>query len=112
MNDLEQLETQLYKFQQQNPSLAFSVINVIEVGRSYEFLKKNIRRPNLENEYSVISKLDTCDITLPEVSALIELGHKCSFFSGIVQSDEGLYYSRVDQVASHLTALVEKQKDS
>lgn len=112
VNALEQLETQLYKFQQQNPSLVFSVINVIEVGRSYEFLKKNIRSPNLENEYSVISKLDTCDITLPEVSALIELGHKCSFFSGIVQSDEGLYYSRVDQVAAHLTALVEKQKDS
>ena len=112
VNDLEQLETQLYKFQQQNSSLVFSVINVIEVGRSYEFLKKNIRSPNLENEYSVISKLDTCDITLPEVSALIELGHKCSFFSGIVQSDEGLYYSRVDQVAAHLTALVKKQKDS
>ncbi len=112
VNALEQLETQLYKFQQQNPSLAFSVINVIEVGRSYDFLLKNIRTPNLENEYSVISKLDACDITLPEVSALIELGHKCSFFSGIVQSDEGLYYSRVDQVAAHLTALVEKQKDS
>jgi hypothetical protein len=112
VNALEQLETQLYKFQQQNPSLVFSVINVIEVGRSYDFLLKNIRTPNLENEYSVISKLDACDITLPEVSALIELGHKCSFFSGIVQSDEGLYYSRVDQVAAHLTALVEKQKDS
>jgi len=112
VNALEQLETQLYKFQQQNPSLVFSVINVIEVGRSYDFLLKNIRTPNLENEYSVISKLDACDITLPEVSALIELGHKCSFFSGIVKSDEGLYYSRVDQVAAHLTALVEKQKDS
>jgi len=112
VNALEQLETQLYKFQQQNPSLVFSVINVIEVGRSYDFLLKNIRTPKLENEYSVISKLDACDITLPEVSALIELGHKCSFFSGIVQSDEGLYYSRVDQVAAHLTALVEKQKDS
>ena len=112
VNALEQLETQLYKFQQQNPSLVFSVINVIEVGRSYDFLLKNIRTPNLENEYSVISKLDSCDITLPEVSALIELGHKCSFFSGIVQSDEGLFYSRVDQVAAHLTAIVEKQKDS
>ena len=112
VNDLEQLDTQLYKFQQQNPSLVFSVVNVIEVGRSYDFLLKNIRTPKLENEYSVISKLDACDITLPEVSALIELGHKCSFFSGIVQSDEGLYYSRVDQVAAHLTALVEKQKDS
>ena len=112
VNAIEQLETQLYKFQQQNPSLVFSVINVIEVGRSYDFLLKNIRSPKLENEYSVISKLDACDITLPEVSALIELGHKCSFFSGIVQSDEGLYYSRIDQVAAHLTALVEKQKDS
>ena len=112
INELERLETQLYKFQQQNPSLAFSVINVIEVGRSYDFLLKNIRRPKLENEYSVVSKLDACDITLSEISALIELGHKCSFFSGIVQSDEGLYYSRVDQVAAHVSALVEKQKDS
>jgi hypothetical protein len=110
INDLEQLETQLYKFQKQNPSLVFSVINVIEVGRSYDFLIKNTRRPRLENEYTVVSKLDLCDISLPEVSALLELGHKCKFFSGIVQSDEGLYHARVDQVASHLTALVNNQK--
>ena len=110
VNDLEQLESQLYKFQKQNPSLVFSVINVIEVGRSYDFLMKNTRRPRLENEYTVVSKLDLCDISLPEVSALLELGHKCKFFSGIVQSDEGLYHARVDQVASHLTAIVNKQK--
>jgi hypothetical protein len=110
VNDLGQLEPQLYNFQKQNPSLVFSVINVIEVGRSYDFLIKNTRRPRLENEYTVVSKLDLCDISLPEVSALLELGHKCKFFSGIVQSDEGLYHARVDQVASHLTALVNKQK--
>jgi len=58
-----------------------------------------------------ITKLDTCDISLQEICALIEMGHRCSFFSGMVNTNEGLYYSRVDQLVSHIVSIAEKQKD-
>jgi hypothetical protein len=111
VNDIKQFETQLYRFQKINPSIQYSVINVVEAGRSYEYLVNNIRRSTLENEYLVISKLDTCDITVSEISAILDLGYKCSFFSGLVENNEGLYYARVDQVASHIVALAEKHKE-
>jgi hypothetical protein len=111
VNDINQFETQLYRFQKINPSIQYSVINVVEAGRSYEYLVNNIRRSTLENEYLVISKLDTCDITVSEISAILDLGYKCSFFSGLVENNEGLYYARVDQVASHIVALAEKHKE-
>ena len=110
VDDLEQLEANLYRFKLDYPNLKFCVINVVEVGKSYDFLVKNIREAKLENEYLVISKLDLCDIGLPEICALIELGHKCLFFSGTPSLKDGLYYSRVEQIAAHIGALVNRKK--
>jgi hypothetical protein len=110
VDDLDQLEANLYRFKLENPTLKFCVINIVEVGKSYDFLVKNIREAKFENEYLVISKLDLCDIGLPEISALIELGHKCLFFSGTPSLKDGLYYSRVEQIAAHIGALINRKK--
>jgi len=111
INDLTQLETQLYRFQKAYPDINFCLINVVEVGHSYEFIMNNVRSAQLENEFMVVTKLDTCDISLQEICALIEMGHRCSFFSGMVNTTEGLYHSRVDQLVSHIVSIAEKQKD-
>jgi len=111
INDLTQLETQLYRFQKSYPDINFCLVNIVEVGHSYEFIINNVRSAQLENEFMAITKLDTCDISLQEICALIEMGHRCSFFSGMVNTNEGLYYSRVDQLVSHIVSIAEKQKD-
>jgi len=111
INDLTQLETQLYRFQKAYPDINFCLVNIVEVGHSYEFIINNVRSAQLENEFMAITKLDTCDISLQEICALIEMGHRCSFFSGMVNTNEGLYYSRVDQLVSHIVSIAEKQKD-
>ena len=111
INDLSQIETQLYRFQKVYPDISFCLINVVEVGHSYEFIMNNVRSAQLENEFMVVTKLDSCDITLQEICAFIEMGHRCSFFSGMVNKTEGLYYSRVDQLVSHIVSIAEKQKD-
>jgi len=111
INDLTQLETQLYRFQKSYPDINFCLVNIVEVGHSYEFIMNNVRASQLENEFMAITKLDTCDISLQEICALIEMGHRCSFFSGMVNTNEGLYYSRVDQLVSHIVSIAEKQKD-
>jgi len=111
INDLTQLETQLYRFQKSYPDINFCLVNIVEVGLSYEFIMNNVRSAQLENEFMVVTKLDTCDISLQEICAFIEMGHRCSFFSGMVNKTEGLYYSRVDQLVSHIISIVERQKD-
>ena len=111
INDLTQLETQLYRFQKAYADINFCLINVVGVGHSYEFIMNNVRSAQLENEFMVVTKLDTCDISLQEICAFIEMGHRCSFFSGMVNATEGLYYSRVDQIVSHIVSIAERQKD-
>jgi len=95
-------ETQLVRLKSSVLETNFSIINVCSAGYSYDFIKKNIRRPVFDNEYLVISKLDLCDISLSEIGAYVELGHKCNLFSGTTHVDTGLYYARVDQIQSHI----------
>ena len=111
INDLTQLETQLYRFQKAYPDINFCLLNIVEVGHSYDFIINNVRSAQLENEFMAITKLDTCDISLQEICAFMEMGHRCSFFSGMVNAKEGLYYSRVDQLVSHIVSIAEKQRD-
>jgi len=95
-------ETQLVRLKSSVLETNFSIINVCSAGYSYDFIKKNIRRPVFDNEYLVISKLDLCDISLSEIGAYVELGHKCNLFSGTTHVDTGLYFARVDQIQSHI----------
>lgn len=79
-----------------------SVIRVIEVGRSYEFLMKVSKYQVLFQEYVAFSKLDVCDLSIPEISAMLETENQCMFLSGNDSSREGLFFAKVDQVASFL----------
>ena len=90
--------------------LKVSIINVCEVGKSYHWLKGNLAKRTLENEYLAITKLDLCDLSLAEISAFIELDHKCMFFSGIETETDGLFFAQVDKVKSHLIQTIENEE--
>ena len=101
LRDAANVERALLAINKYNPKLKVSIINVCEVGKSYQWLKGNFAKRALENEYLAITKLDLCDLSLAEISAFIELDHKCMFFSGIETETDGLFFAQVDKVKSH-----------
>ena len=70
------------------------------------YLKRNFSTRKFENEYLAITKLDLCDLSLGEISAFVELNHKCMFFSGIETETDGLFFAQVDKVMSHILQTV------
>ena len=86
-----------------------SIINLMPVGTSYEFLMKNMPQKRLENEYLALTKLDLCDLSILEIAAFVELNHKCMFFSGVPASVEGLYFAKVEQTVDHIVQIIENR---
>ena len=91
--------------------IMISIINLMPVGNSYEYLMKNIPQKRLENEYLALTKLDLCDLSILEIAAFVELNHKCMFFSGVPSSDEGLYFAKVGQTVDHIVQTIESRMD-
>ena len=112
LSNAADIERALIGINQNNPKLKISVINVCEVGKSYQYLKGNFSTRAIDNEYLAITKLDLCDLSLPEISAFIELNHKCMLFSGIESATDGLFFAHVDKVKSHLVQTIENEKVS
>ena len=110
LNDSVNLDKALLEIYKYNPELKISVINACEVGKSYHYLKRNFSTRKFENEYLAITKLDLCDLSLGEISAFVELNHKCMFFSGIETETDGLFFAQVDKVKSHLVQTIENEK--
>ena len=55
-----------------------------------------------QKKYIAFTKLDLCDISVPEISAMLELSQKCMFFSGIDRVTDGAYFAKVDQIEAYL----------
>lgn len=91
--------------------ITISIINLMPVGNSYEYLMKNTPQKRLENEYLALTKLDLCDLSILEIAAFVELNHKCMFFSGVPSSDEGLYFAKVGQTVDHIVQTIESRMD-
>ena len=105
-NDLNLLMIDLSKA---NPEAKISVINTIPVGSSYERLKKDYKIKSPEKHYWAFTKLDTCDLSVAEISAMIELDNKCMFFSGMDKVKDGAYYSKVDQIEAYLLKKIKEE---
>jgi len=110
LSNIADVEKALISINQKNPKLKISIINVCEVGKSYQFIKRNFSKRALDNEYLAVTKLDLCDLSLSEISAFVELNHKCLFFSGMETETEGLFFAQVDKVKSHLVQTIENEK--
>ena len=90
-------------------AIKISILNLVPVGNSYEYLTKNMPPKRLENEYLALTKLDLCDLSILEIAAFIELEHKCMFFSGVSSPEEGLYFAKVGQTADHIIQTIESR---
>ena len=89
--------------------LTVQTIEVVAAGHSYEFLDRHLTRNNHQDSHICFSKLDLCDISLPEISVCLENDRRCTFFSGTNLERSGLYYSRVEQVSQHIKNLVQNR---
>ena len=104
--DLDFLFLELKKIKS---DVKISVLNTVAVGSSYEFLMKSIDPDLHQNQFVAFTKLDLCDISVPEISAILELDLKCLFFSGMDQVDDGLYFAKISQIEAFLTKkIIEK----
>ena len=97
-----ELDRFLLEIKSKRPEVKISVIKTLQVGSSYEMVMKS-RGVNLsERQYIAVTKLDVCDFSVPEISAMIESSDKCMFFSGIDKVTDGAYFAKLDQVESYL----------
>ena len=105
-NDLNLLMIDLCKA---NPEAKISVIHTVPVGSSYERLKKDYKIKSSEKHYWAFTKLDTYDLSVAEIAAMIELDNKCMFFSGMDKVREGAYYAKVDQIEAYLLKKIKEE---
>jgi len=109
LSNAENIDDFLLNLSKLESKIKFSVVNLIPVGNSYEYLIKNMPKRQLENEYLALTKLDLCDLSILEIAAFVELNHKCMFFSGVPSSEEGLYFAKVGQTAEHIVQTIENR---
>ena len=110
-SNLENIDDFLLKLSKVDRDLKVSILNLMPVGNSYEYLIKNMPQRRLENEYLALTKLDLCDLSILEIAAFVELGHKCMFFSGVPSPEEGLYFSKVGQTVDHIVQTIKSRMD-
>jgi flagellar biosynthesis GTPase FlhF len=108
-NEPSDLGVLVAKIEEKHPNIKISIIETIATGNSFEKLTKNFKSRGLKNEYIAFTKLDLCDISIPEIAAVLENSKKCMFFSGIDKINDGLYFAKVDQIKSHLFNKLNKE---
>ena len=111
LSNTENIDNFLLQLSKLENDIVISIVNLMPVGNSYEYLMKNIQQKRLENEYLALTKLDLCDLSILEIAAFVELNHKCMFFSGVPSSDEGLYFAKVGQTVDHIVQTIESRMD-
>ena len=109
LSNSENIDDFLLNLGKLETDIKISIINLMPVGTSYEYLMKNMPQKRLENEYLALTKLDLCDLSILEIAAFVELNHKCMFFSGVPSSDEGLYFAKVKQTVDHIVQIIESR---
>ena len=109
LSNSENIDEFLLNLSKIESDLKISILNLMPVGNSYEYLMKNMPHRRLENEYLALTKLDLCDLSILEIAAFIELEHKCMFFSGVSSPEEGLYFAKVGQTADHIIQTIESR---
>ena len=107
----ENFENIVLEVKKNYPELRVSIINIMPVGNSYEFLMRNFSPRKLENEYLALTQLDICDLSMQEINAFIELDQKCMFFSGTTSIKDGLFFAEIEKTISHILQNIEVGTD-
>lgn len=107
LNDIEDLVSKIEKI---DNNFKVSVIYAQPVGSSYERLRKELQFNSDYKQYLAFTKLDLFDVSIPEISAVIESKVKCMLLSGIAKVEEGLYFSKLAQIESYILNKLEEEK--
>ena len=99
----------LGKISKEDQSLKISIIRTLEAGNSYEKLSKELNYTPQERQYIAFTKLDACDISIQEISAMLEASQKCMFLSGVDKVEDGLYFAKLDQIETHILNNIKKE---
>ncbi len=108
LNDND-LDIFIGKILKEDNTVKISVIRTLEVGSSYEKLSKELTYTPQERQYFAFTKLDTCDISIQEISAMLEASKKCMFLSGIDKVEDGLYFAKLDQIETHILNKIKEE---
>lgn len=99
MNDLNVF---IKKIHELNSMISLCKILTVPVGNSYEYVSRNLSGEAEDSTFLALTKLDICDVSPCEISAYLDLGLRCMFFSGNESDDGGIYFSKVDQINTFL----------
>ena len=91
------------------PGIRYKILNVERVGLSRNYVLRNCRKPVSDQEYLVLTKLDQCDLSLDEISAYLELGLRCCFFTGNIQDCIGIYPAKVAHLKHHILEVAKNE---
>jgi energy-coupling factor transporter ATP-binding protein EcfA2 len=83
----------------------FSLVYSLEVGKSYNAVKELIKLYDLPNLFIALTKMDTLEVSISELSAIFDIKQKIQFFSGLKIVEGGLDFAKVSVMESFLTNL-------
>lgn len=107
--DDSDLDVFLGKILKEDHTLKISIIRTLQAGNSYEKMLKELNYTPQERQYIAFTKLDMCDISMQEISAMIEVSQKCMFLSGVDKVQDGLYFAKLDQIETHILNKVKEE---
>jgi flagellar biosynthesis protein FlhF len=83
-----------------------SVIYTLEVGKSYDAVRQALEILQIPNLSVALTKMDLLEVSIPELSAVFDLGRKIQFFSGLKTLEDGLDFAKISVVEDFLLDIV------
>ena len=107
---LDILSAVLDKFDRLEQKPNVSVVYALEVGKSYNAVKKLLESSQIPNLFIAFTKMDLLEVSVSELSAVSDLDQKIQFFSGLKISEDGLDFAKVSVVEDFLGNLAKQRK--
>ena len=106
---LDILSAVLDKFDRLEQKPNVSVVYALEVGKSYNAVKKLLESFQIPNLFIAFTKMDLLEVSVSELSAVSDLDQKIQFFSGLKISEDGLDFAKVSVVEDFLGNLAKEE---
>lgn len=106
---LDILSAVLDKFDRLEQKPNVSVVYALEVGKSYNAVKKLLESSQIPNLFIAFTKMDLLEVSVSELSAVSDLDQKIQFFSGLKISEDGLDFAKVSVVEDFLGNLAKEE---
>ena len=106
---LNVLDAVLFKLKELKEKPTVSVVYALEVGKSYNAVKKLFEMSEIPNCFIALTKMDLLEVSVSELSAVFDLDKKIQFFSGLKTFEDGLDFAKVSVMEDFLTNLFNQE---